>query len=228
MRERPILFSTPMVQAILDGRKTVTRRVVKPQPPEDDAPLAAGWFHPETDGGPGPHTFGVYGSDWHVRCPYGAPGDRLWVRETWSARDERGFWAASTRDVDQERDEIVYHAPCLTPRQPAPPRWLSPLYMPRWASRITLEVVSVRVERLHEITEADARKEGLDWVSPQPFGERWDDDREDPREVGYPDVGEVSGFARDNFRRHWDQINGKRAPWMSNPWVWRVEFRRCT
>lgn len=227
MRERPILFSAPMVQAILAGRKTVTRRVVKPQPPEDDAPLATGWFHPEaSDGGPGPHTFGVYGVDWHVRCPYGAPGDWLWVRETWSARTARGFWAASARDVGS-LDVKIYRASWPTPSRPAPPRWLSPVYMPRWASRITLEVVSVRVERLQEITEADARAEGLDWVSPQPFGERWDDDdREDPREVGYAVVGESSGFARDNFRRLWDQINGKRAPWSENPWVWRVEFRR--
>lgn len=155
------------------------------------------------------------------------------MKETWAARDVRGNWAPSVRDVerwhewvDQERDEIIYRADIEGTHAPAPLRWLSPLYMPHWASRITLEVVSVRVERLQEITEADARAEGLDWVSPQPFGERWDDDdREDPREVGYAVVGESSGFARDNFRRLWDQINGKRAPWESNPWVWRVEFR---
>jgi hypothetical protein len=232
MRERPILFSTPMVQAIIAGRKTVTRRVLKPQPDLDGGPpLATGWFHPETaDGGPGPHTFGVYGVDWHVRCPYGAPNDQLWCREAWTARDARGDWAPSVRDVDQERDEILYRADIEGTHAPSPLRWLSPLYMPRWASRITLEVVSVRVERLQEITEEDARAEGLDWVSPQPFGERWDDDdREDPREVGYAVVGESSGFARDNFRRLWDQINGKPGKrWEDDPWVWRVEFRRVT
>lgn len=195
---RPILFSGPMVQALLDGRKTVTRRVVHPRV------LATG----------------------DASCPYGAPGDWLWVKETWAARDVRGDWAPKVRDVDQERDEIVYRTYLWGDPVAPPKRWFSPLHMPRWASRLTLEVVSVRVERLQEITEEDARKEGLDWVSPQPFGERWDDDREDPREVGYPDVGEVSGFARDNFRRLWDQINGERAPWASDPWVWRVEVRR--
>lgn len=207
MRERPILFSGPMVRAILAGRKTVTRRVLQPQPPEDDAPLATGWFHPEaSDGGPGPHTFGVYGSDWHVRCPYGAPNDRLWVREAWAARDVRSEWALSVGLVEEPfcgvgGDEIIYRADDDGTRA-RPPRWFSPLYMPRWASRLTLEIVSVRVERLQEIAEADARAEGC---GDPPFGTR-----------------------RETFAILWDAINGKRAPWESNPWVWRVEFRRVT
>lgn len=221
MRERPILFSTPMVQAILAGRKTVTRRTVKPQPPEDDAPLATGWFHPETaDGGPGPHTFGVYGVDWHVRCPYGAPNDWLWVRETWSARTARGFWAASARDVGS-LDVKIYRASWPTPSRPAPPHWLSPIYMPRWASRITLEVVSVRVERLQEITEEDARAEG---VRPSDAAVVFQNDAS-----GRPHQRSDMGMTHlGAFAVLWDQINGKRAPWASNPWVWRVEFRRVT
>lgn len=128
------------------------------------------------------------------------------MKETWAARDGRYDWAPSVRDVDQDRDEIVYRASCLTPRAPAPPRWFSPIYLPRWASRITLEVVSVRVERLQEITEEDARAEGV---------------------MSLPNIHPIAR-PTSVFQELWDQINGKRAPWESNPWVWRVEFRRCT
>ena len=202
MKERPILFSSEMVRAIIDGRKTQTRRVVKPQP-------AAG-----------------------LPCPYGAPGDRLWVRETFASFRAEGQ-PVTPRDARYVvlRDGAQVYADGKT----YPPlaayaagafdaiKWRPSIHMPRWASRITLEVVSVRVERVQSITEEDARAEGVDWAAPHPYGERWDDDREDPREVGYSTGG---SFARDNFRRLWDSINGKRASWASNPWVWAVEFRR--
>ena len=158
-------------------------------------------------------------------CPFQC-GHKLWVKETWAARDGRYDWAPSVRDVDQDRDEIVYRASCLTPRAPAPPRWFSPIYLPRWASRITLEVVSVRVERLQEITEEDARAEGVHGrlqadlhgrhtLAPELF-------------ASGPNMPHQSVRARNVFRDLWDQINGKLASWESNPWVWRVEFRRCT
>lgn len=217
MRERPILFSTPMVQAILVGRKTVTRRVLKPQPDSDGGPpLATGWFHPETaDGGPGPHTFGVYGVDWHVRCPYGAPNDRLWVRETFAPVNAHGHKCAARdaafvvlRDgAQQYRDGMPIPAlPKYAPDAFDGIEWRPSIHMPRWASRITLEVVSVRVERLQEITEEDALAEGVMSLS------------------------NIHPIARPTsvFQELWDQINGKRAPWVSNPWVWRVEFRRVT
>lgn len=208
MRERPILFSGPMVQAILVGRKTVTRRVLKPQPDSDGGPpLATGWFHPETaDGGPGPHTFGVYGVDWHVRCPYGAPNDRLWVRETFAPNYfARGLPGYRT-DWDGRFPE---------------PRWRPSIFMRRHESRITLEVVSVRVERLQEITEEDARAEG---VRPSDAAVVFQNDAS-----GRPHQRSDMGMTHlGAFAILWDKINGSRAPWVSNPWVWRVEFRRVT
>ncbi len=172
-RERPILFSGPMVRAILDGRKTQTRRVITPQP-DGDFPF-------------------------RQRCPYGKPGDRLWVRETWTHEDS---WCSG---VDCEQPSHVYHR--ATESYPDSMRWRPSIFMPRWASRIDLEVVSVRVERLQEIGEDDAKAEGVE-----------------PSRAGQDERGPVKTY-RTGFVRAWDTINGKRAPWVSNPWVWVVEFR---
>lgn len=199
MRERPILFSAPMVRAILDGRKTVTRRIVR-----DAKPLAAD----VTDFG------GWVANDAAVleegvralRRPYGEPGDRLWVRETWAPFErERGQCAvayfASCEDgsFDYVTSEGVIER--LTIK-----RWKPSIHMPRWASRLELEVLDVRVERLHDIDEEDARREGVEHCALH--GERPCD------------------AYRARFTSLWDTINGDRAPWSSNPWVWRVEFRR--
>lgn len=195
MKERPILFSAPMVRAILDGRKTQTRRVVRGQVGALDR------GQPTIVGGPA--------------CPYGAPGDRLWVRETWAAIDERGEAVSRrTRHVDQNcGDRLVYRADDRVLTE----QWRSPLFMPRWASRITLEVTTVRVERLQAITEEDACAEGVT----QTDGRWWDGA---PHAVkGTP---RALPTAREAFADLWDAINGKRAPWSSNPWVWVVSFRR--
>lgn len=242
MKDRPILFSGEMVRAILDGRKTQTRRLVR----IDGSPVRVGKNVLRRQRGipadaSNVRMCGPYlkcdapaGSDTvssRVECPYGAPGDRLWVRETFAAfaaegrpttpRDAR---YVVLRDGAQVYADGETHPPLANYAAGAfdDIKWRPSIHMPRWASRITLEVVSVRVERLRAITEEDARAEGVDWVAPHPYGERWDDDREDPREVGYPGGG---SFARDNFRRLWDSINGKRAAWAQNPWVWAVEFR---
>jgi hypothetical protein len=145
------------------------------------------------------------------------------VRETWY-NDSPNETSGAAQDYRATHNCRSYEAgcPCNPDGDGKRSAWRPSIHMPRWASRITLEVVSVRVERLRAITEEDARAEGVDWVAPHPYGERWDDDREDPREVGYPGGG---SFARDNFRRLWDSINGKRAAWAQNPWVWAVEFR---
>lgn len=184
MKERPILFSAPMVRAILAGTKTMTRRIVK------GAPV---YVDPEPKYEPG--TWGFTGGSYPesgrvVRCPYGVPGDRLWVRETW------GPLAGG----------VTYRATANTESHDGN-RWTPAIHMPRWASRISLEVTAVRVERLQAITPSDAIAEGA-------FGE---DRYHTEPPLPYPVA---------TFKALWDSINGERAPWASDPWVWVVGFRR--
>lgn len=194
MRERPILFSAPMVRAILEGRKTQTRRVVKDR--HIDAAPPACFFQ------------------WlRENCPYGQPGDRLWVRETFalSVIDPDGL----SPEDDPENYDVIYRA---DPEQPGggwadsdgneiPAPWKPSIHMPRWASRIDLEITAVRVEHLHDITEADARAEGA-----KPYLLPVHPDRESLRHV-------------DGFSQLWQSINGPDS-WAANPWVWVVEFQR--
>lgn len=236
VRERPILFSGPMVRAILDGRKTQTRRIVNPQPTRDD--IRADWYYPTVvdrlgEEGPGERTFGAFSIDgeWGTRCPYGSPGDTLlWVRETWqqfaprpAPADEMPANACihyradfSDADLRLRTDEDGDPLPQL--------RWRPSIFMPRWASRLTLRVTNVRVERLHEITEQDAKAEGVAQGDIEP-------DEHGPWRVGFV-LGDEDGkcglwpTARRAFEVGWDSINGKRAPWASNPWVWVVGFER--
>lgn len=192
MKERPILFSGPMVKAILEGRKTQTRRVVKPQPM---MPWRAwdGAAHHWQDG------------DDLMRCPYGQPGDRLWVRETWSLIDDHENMAcigyAAGPGIDWAREWIrcgvdrVEDARKFYGKSKAPS-----IFMPRWASRITLEVTGVRVERVQDITPEDKEAEGLNWNH---------------------------GYGPAAFESLWNEINGKRGyGWEANPFVWVVEFKQ--
>lgn len=221
MKERPIIFSAPMVRAILAGTKTQTRRVVKPQPPEILPAYAPKVYWPARDrhmthGDPdgaaylqferpgdydGAHVMrGGFG----FRCPYGQPGDRLWVRETWAQPDRRsaGFspWVYAANY--QERSSH---------------RWRSSIHMPRCASRILLDVTDVRVERLQDISEADAQAEG---VTP-----KWE-----PGCSGRL-MDAFGGFsfrpAASAYAELWEQINGP-GSWDANPWVWVIEFKRVT
>jgi len=208
VKEHPILFSGEMVRAILDGRKTQTRRLVR---------LPPGYEHGEVYGYEGSYN-GRHclacdpGPSRAILCPFGVPGDRLWVRETW--RD--GQYAVGKEwDFD---DRVGYRASFVG--DPAL-KWKPSIHMPRWASRLTLEVVSVRVERLQDITEADAQAEGVDSGAPWFPPGQWSPPDEDPRQVGYG----RGNFALQNFRALWEHINGKRAPWASNPWVWVVTFK---
>jgi len=175
--ERPVLFSGPMVRAILEGRKSQTRRVVKPQPPHGIKSVYA----PITRD-PG-NWQGVASDDligWYGRCPYGIPGDRLWVRETFQ-RARGGF---------------QYRADGIT----TPRAWKPSIFMPRTASRITLEVTGVRVERLQDISEKDARAEGVD----------------------------AAPCFCIPYRRLWDSLNAKRGfGWEKNPWVWCISFSKA-
>jgi hypothetical protein len=224
--ERPILFSGPMVRAILDGRKTQTRRVVKPPPSfacdsfHFDA--AAGCWFPWVE-----TTERIPGAS--IRCPYGAPGDVLWVRETWcyeshpttSKLTGRVFYRASD-DVEfaDDGDGGAIVNKDGTFRSP----WKSPLHMPRAASRLSLLVKRVRVERLQAICIDDAMAEGARAC-------RIPADEHGPERIGYcfgDDDGEsiLATTSICAFLGGWDTINGKRAPWASNPWVWVVEFER--
>jgi hypothetical protein len=192
-KERPIIFSAPMVRAILDGRKSQTRRVVKPQPVAGviafDAGPLAGQRSPRTATGE------VFAAE---RCPYGAPGDRLWAREAHCAFDVGRVHCRA----DYASDPVAEKAHGV--------RWSSPIHMPRWASRITLEVIGVRVERLQSISEADAMAEGVN-VHP--------DHHDKPRTSIYSPV--------QAYRDLWESINGA-GSWGANPWVWVVEFRQVT
>ena len=174
MKERPILFSGPMVRAILDGRKTQTRRPVKPQP-----------FVATTS------MFDI------SKCPLGQPGDRLWVRETWR-KDALGT-VVEYRATTSALMEFI-----------AP--WRPSIHMPRWASRITLEITRVWVERVQDITEDEAKAEGIVDGGCMTCGKPETCGCQNPR----PD-------RRDSFANLWQSIYGT---WDANPWVWAVEFRR--
>lgn len=211
IKERPILFSAPMVRAILEGRKTVTRREVKKQAALDC--LAAG-FEPAFLALPG-------NSD---LCPYGRQGDRLWVRETWYCDHfevMRGpYLKPDDLNVSEAIDDgtLVYAADGLTPYEADQPIWKPSIHMPRWASRILLEITDVRVERLQAISDKQALAEGVRLYADHAALGDW-----------YHVEGKetYSADPRKSFELLWSSINGPTA-WDANPWVWAVEFKRVT
>lgn len=236
---KSIALSSSEIRAILDGRKTQMRQLVglnQLQPSETPsydwtfrgrAPVrsiaqqrrrgGAGWQDLTTD-------------ELIALCPYGQPGDRLWVRETWGMSyvdvvGDRphvvgGHWGSPSRpgrkcavvfraDVDSMPDDPGYEVA----------RWSSAIHMPRWASRITLEIIDIRVHRLQDISEDDAIAEGV-----EPFFDRF-------ACVGrkqHITSGELAEYApfRASFSCTWDEVNGWRATWASNPWVWDIIFKR--
>lgn len=200
MKYRPILFSGPMVRALLDGRKTQTRRVVK----APNSVTAFRHFHEdEWDRMQG----NVRGDT--VRCPYGQPGDRLWVRETWSDECDH-HWVMYRADHRAERRSggELFDA-CSADELRTLHVWSPSIHMPRWASRITLEVTGVRVERLQNISEADAMAEGCGML--KPYSDHWQ----------HRDV------AKEEYRCLWETLHPRMGEtWGHNPWVWVVEFKR--
>lgn len=209
-RELPILFSKPMVRAILDDEKTVTRRIVRFHRNGGGLiPIAGGtviylndaaglhWY-PHSGSGPRPWPMERIGE----ACPYGGIGDRLWVREAFAADvpgcGHQGGYSYRADHIDPHGDG------------PTKLKFKPGIHMPRAASRITLFIVDVRVERLHAIDDADAIREGVMTT------------------VGREVLGRerLPGWPRQLFGILWDEINGKRAAWASNPWVWRVQFER--
>ncbi|MGI3146332.1 hypothetical protein [Pseudomonas aeruginosa] len=192
-RERPILFNDQMVRAILEGRKTVTRRVVTPQPD-----FLGSMVDPNTP-------FKTLDAGLHARitCPYGEPGDRLWVREAWAA--DAQVDAIAPRDLSQ--GEPIWYPADFSVRQTgcsmiSKGRGRPSIHMPRWASRILLEITAVRVERLHDLSDPDVLAEGCSHSEMQSGNSL------------------VSVFAR-----LWQSTGGD---WAANPWVWVVEFKRVT
>ncbi|HDQ4745546.1 TPA: hypothetical protein ACXJOU_000673 [Pseudomonas aeruginosa] len=203
-KERPILFSGPMVRAILEGRKTVTRRVVKPQPD-----FLGSMVDPNTP-------FKTLDAGLHARitCPHGQPDDRLWVREAWAA--DAQVDAIAPRDLSQ--GEPIWYPADFSVRQTgcsmiSKGRGRPSIHMPRWASRILLEITAVRIERLQDISEKQALAEGVELEGE---GVCW---------AGA--AGTASDSPVESFRLLWELINGA-GSWNANPWVWVVEFKRVT
>ena len=207
MRERPILFSAPMVKALLAGTKTQTRRIVKQQDCIH-GPTASGglfWIPEGMQGDPEPNCPTVLASS---RCPYGQPGDRLWVKETWKADQ---IWDGH-RPLDIPEGEAVLYTADEHATRIVPFGWgrgRPSIFMRRWMSRITLELTSVRVERLNAISEEDAQAEGVVGCA---------------RQNSYP-RGCEGLPQRAEYAILWESINGS-GSWAANPWVWVLSFRR--
>ena len=226
VKEKPIIFTAESVRAILERRKTQTRRLIKPQPDivaSDGSPVIisdSGCFE-------------------DIKAPFQV-GQTLWVKETWAdTNGESGPMLSYRAGGDKffmddpdflEPDGSMDYS--KTPdchftmwcgdlrRGEEGHSWRSPMFMPRWASRITLDVVSVRVERLQDISGEDAFAEGISCASWMESD--WDDD-------GYPTpMGKRYARAIEEYEEAWDRINGKKNPWSSNPWVWVIEFKKVT
>lgn len=249
MKERPILFSSDMVRAILDGRKAQTRRILKKQP-IDILPMniANEWVTLDTAN---PNHGSI------IKCRFGVPGDRLWVRETWrvwswhegepidvqfkadmthAAADntdtipnkvfdqipdwEERMWIESSEELDalglklDEEDYYIFDGDY-------PLKWRPSIHMPRWASRILLEIIDVRVERIQDISDEDILAEGPPGIGIVPMNiamlltgtDNWEDCEMELRHSCFSEL--------------WDSIYAKRGfPWDSNPWVWVIEFER--
>lgn len=236
VKERPILFSGEMVRAILAGRKTQTRRVVKPQPTRQVDSLVFPWATFYDNGHV--HTWnerGVGGENWDARdfpeesefsqalrrtehrnpCPYGVPGDRMWVRETWARGcvqvDDRDKPYIESSGAHDFYDDIFYRADYEEEYLgPFVGKWVPSIHMPRKECRLVLEVADVRLERLNAIKRQDAWQEGVEC-----------------RLHGRMDRACCDHGLRGEFIRLWGEINNKPGKrWEDNPWVWVVEFKK--
>ncbi|WP_410200588.1 ASCH domain-containing protein [Klebsiella variicola] len=210
IREKGLIFNSEMVRAILDGRKTQTRRPIKWKqtrfteigeredgskwPWSEDAEHACDFWHP---------------------CPFGAVGDRIWVRETWNKYGGLLTYRADHDWIDDMRKETVCTA-----------KWVPSIHMPRWASRILLEITDVRVERLNAISPEDAESEGLERTNFTGFGD-------EPGLPSYPEPDvyfdplkkQWKEYPPEAFAGLWESIYGE-GSWNANPWVWVISFER--
>jgi hypothetical protein len=261
VKERPILFSGPMVRALLDGSKTQTRRVMKKQPyisrtnPPQFSDVEVGDLFICPDYCPTTpvrgrviaecESIGAYhcmGQKTFAEkhSPYGVPGDRLWVRESGVISKLRGtlekpglfrhdvpttptighYWVEETRSTGASYN--VAGCPRSSALLSYGAKACPSIHMPRWASRITLEVTGVRVERLQDISEADAAAEGVESLRNE--GEYWKHYLESTASCD----ALICLSARESFRTLWDSLAALGADWQANPWVWVVEFKRVT
>lgn len=221
--EKPILFKDDMIRAILEGRKTQTRRVVKmnhscgkPEPIEGHGEW---WSIHETG---------------DIKCPYGKPGDRLWVRERFAYHFIWDKLPPGHIDIEVHADNYFYGDGTITGdcEDHQRGKWRPSIHMPRWASRITLEITNVRVERLQDISEEDAIAEGAQHFPDLPGKNPWGQDArwsmEQPNSVD-----DCLGSARSAFGNYFCKLAGNAPngihdprPWDANPWVWVIEFKR--
>lgn len=200
MKERGILMTATNVRSIIAGTKTQTRRRVAFPRKRDSFVLqddGNGWWPYQSDDGES--SVCNDGCEHPYACPYGVPGDRLWVRETWRTHSTKHD-QIRPRDLSPHGDVVIHYDASMQFVAPFLGKGRPSIFMPRWASRITLEITDVRVERLQEISEADAVAEGVTVTV---------------RENG----------ALDPFRELWRSINGP-GSWDANPYVWVIEFRR--
>ncbi|WP_115658128.1 hypothetical protein [Klebsiella pneumoniae] len=200
MKERGMIFNEEMVRALLDGRKTQTRRPVKF--PVHDKNLGCELA--------GNELAGELSAGNYLNSAFGKPGDRIWVRETWADA------GASAPDLKLYRANYPEHVPSIYENVPPAEeiRWTPSIHMPRWASRILLEITGVRVERLNAISEEDARAEGIIDGGCLNCGE--------PELCG---CANPEPDATDAFAYLWQSIYGQEN-WNANPWVWVIEFKR--
>jgi len=219
-KAHPILFSTPMVQAIMEGRKTQTRRVVKPQPSDN-------WMQNVFSLCP---TYNMYrsngeqmfwlsdGKDDEIKCPYGKPRDLLWVRETSIINKNscRRFFVADGyhKSISEETGK------------PFPYEKVVPsIFMPKMAARIWLEITNIKVERLQDISAADAINEGVNFYDDDVIGRCYKDYMGDASGYGNSDVDfHTTHNPITSFQTLWQSINGEES-WNANPWVWAIEFK---
>lgn len=233
MKERGMIFNAEMVQALLDGRKTQTRRIIKPQPEATlSGSLSGKWLSRPLNGLLLPKI-----EDIAIHCPFGVVGDRIWVRETFQGPlFDYDLMDSYCKDPTpfEKTEFCVYKADGV----PAPEFydaddelhccWRPSIHMPRWASRILLEITNVRVERLNSINEHDAIAEGLAEISKDRRTYKYGV----PDRDGYPgtdDCGwpwhEWECYPISAYSKLWESIYGADS-WQANPWVWVIEFKR--
>ncbi|WP_262383588.1 hypothetical protein, partial [Klebsiella pneumoniae] len=224
--ERGMIFNAEMVRAILAGRKTQTRRIMKVQPSEAFTPMnmaletdyKARWYTPgvvDKDGYLQPaskEVFGVSNENEGYSCPFGAVGDRIWVRETFTGHYLDDDQIQDIKDGRDKASSLCEYRADYPDGYQAADGWTPSIHMPRWASRILLEITDVRVERLNAISQEDAQAEGMELTGWRPT-------------YSDPDSGGEVMTPYDNFAELWSSIYGE-GSWKANGWVWVISFKR--